>query len=229
MAGGEDGRDAGAPASGTEAAAGPLRRCLATGRTQPPDVMVRFVVGPDGGLVPDLERRLPGRGLWLSATRPAFERAVSQRLFARAARAEVAVPADLTERVAGLLRARILATLGLARRAGQAVAGFERVREWQASGQAGLLALASDAGADARRRMAAQAGGLPVLSLLPAAELGPVFGRDTAVNVALAPGNLARRLAADARRLAGLQDDDSSLAGGGLRDAGQREQNASRG
>jgi len=99
--------------------------------------MIRFVVGPEGDVVPDLARRLPGRGLWVKAERSAVERAVAKNLFARAARASVKPAADLAERVEWLLLERALADLGRARRAGRAVAGFVKVEQMVGRGRRG--------------------------------------------------------------------------------------------
>ncbi len=104
----------------------PLRKCIATGALRPKDEMLRFVVGPDGSLVPDLDGCLPGRGLWLSAQRDMVNTACAKGLFSRAARHGVEVSADLAEQLEGLMVRRCLDLLGLARRAGEAVAGFEK-------------------------------------------------------------------------------------------------------
>ena len=96
----------------------PTRTCIATGETGTPERMIRFVVGPEGDVVPDLARRLPGRGLWVKAERVAVERAVAKNLFAKAARASVKPAADLADRLERLLLERALADLGRARRSG---------------------------------------------------------------------------------------------------------------
>ncbi|MBX9634346.1 MAG: DUF448 domain-containing protein, partial [Magnetospirillum sp.] len=108
-----------------EPVTGPNRRCIATATVRPKGELLRFVVSPDGEVVPDLERRLPGRGIWLSARRDVVNTAVTKRLFAKAARRAVVVPQDLADRVEALLLRRCLDVLGLARRAGHAVCGFE--------------------------------------------------------------------------------------------------------
>lgn len=211
----------GAMSGGTmtdDAAAGPLRRCIASGDSLPPERLVRFVVAPDGTLTPDLDRRLPGRGVWVSAQRQAIEQAVAKNLFARAARRKVAVPAELPARLQALLLQRLLDTLGLARRAGQAVAGHDKVQEFVAQGRAGLLLLARDAGADAQGRSGALARrGLPVVTALDAVEQGAIFARDRAVFVAVAPGRLAQRLMVDAARLQGLRGLPDSAPGTGVK------------
>ncbi|MCW5753039.1 MAG: RNA-binding protein, partial [Alphaproteobacteria bacterium] len=136
----------------------PERRCIATGETKGPGEMVRFVVGPEGGIVPDLAGDLPGRGIWVSARRDCLELAVRKRLFARAARADVTVPPDLADLVERLVARRALDLLGLARRAGQVVAGFEKVRERLAAGRVAVLVQAGDAAPDGRARARSGAG-----------------------------------------------------------------------
>ena len=101
----------------------PERRCIATGETGPKAGLIRFVVGPDDRIVPDLAGKLPGRGIWVSAERGALEKASSKGLFARAAKAQVSVPEGLVESIEGLLVRRIQERVAMARKAGQAVAG----------------------------------------------------------------------------------------------------------
>jgi predicted RNA-binding protein YlxR (DUF448 family)/ribosomal protein L7Ae-like RNA K-turn-binding protein len=195
------------PAEETEAAAGhsPLRRCLVTRRTLPKARLIRFVVDPAGNLVPDLDGKLPGRGMWLQARRDVVETACAKGSFARAAERPVTVPAGLAERVAGLLARRCLDLLGLARRAGGIAAGFEQAREWLRAGRAAALVEATDAAEGGRGKMAGAAREVPLVELFTAAELGAALGRDNAVHVALARGRLARRFVADALRLAGFR------------------------
>ena len=129
---------------------GPLRRCVVTRERDYRTRMIRFVVAPDRTVVPDLAAKLPGRGIWLSARRDVLDTARSKGAFARAARGQVSVPADLVGMVqTGLLR-RVTVLLGLARRAGQAVCGFEKAREWLMAGRAGLVVQASDGSPDER-------------------------------------------------------------------------------
>ena len=166
--------------------------------------MLRFVVSPDRVLVPDLAARLPGRGIWLSARRDVVENAHSRGAFARAARGSVIVPADLNEVVrTGLVR-RVGELIGLARRAGQAVAGFERAREWLQNGRAGLVVQAADGSPDECRRLMSGARGVGSVRPLEAAPLGAIFGRDHVVHVAIASGRLAEAVATEAARLAGI-------------------------
>ncbi|CAA7617141.1 RNA-binding protein [Magnetospirillum sp. UT-4] len=188
---------------------GPERRCIASGERRPKVELLRFVVSPDGTVVPDVEQRLPGRGIWLSPRRDMVNTAVTKRLFARAARQAVTVPEGLADLVEHLLVRRCLATLGLARRAGEAVCGYEKVRAELKAGRVAVLVEAAEA-ASGSERMKTLATGLPVVEVFGAAELGAVFGRDHAVHVGVAPGGLARRLLAEAAPLAGFR---SPIAG----------------
>jgi predicted RNA-binding protein YlxR (DUF448 family) len=215
----EDGTDVGA--EGPETAfpddddpakeKGPLRRCVATGTVQGKTLMLRFAVGPDGALVPDLEERLPGRGLWLSAEQSALALALRKGAFSRAARRAVRVPADLPAVLESLLTRRCLDKIGLARRAGQLVAGYEKVRDALRGGRVGkagrpaLLVEAADGSAEQRGKVTGLAPLLPVVRLFDTAALAAAVGRETAVHVVVAQGGLADGLLRDARRLAGLQ------------------------
>ncbi len=189
--------------------------------------MIRFVVAPDRTLVPDLTATLPGRGIWLSACGDVLETARAQgglgRAFARAARGPVIVPPDLPALLEAALVRRIGELLGLARRAGQAVAGFDKAREWLRSGRARLIVQASDGSAAERARLVGGAGDeVGVLAPLSAAALGHVFGRDHVVHVAIAPGRLGERLVAEAARLEGLRRNAAGGKTGTLRRDGDR-------
>jgi len=166
--------------------------------------MIRFVVGPEHTLVPDLTGRLPGRGMWLSARADVLEAAVARKAFARAARVPVRVPPDLPALLQAGLRGRITDLLGLARRAGQAIAGFEKGRDWIRAKRAALVVQACDGSVEERGRFLSGAPELPVRTPLTAAALGAVFGRERVVHVAIAPGNLATTVANECERLAGL-------------------------
>lgn len=185
---------------------GPLRRCVVTREHDRPERMLRFVVAPDRQIVPDLDARLPGRGIWLSARRDVLETARTRGAFARAARGQVVIPPDLAHLIeTGLLR-RVRETLGLARRAGQVVCGYAKVREWIVAGKAGLVVQASDGSADECRRLLSGARDIPVVSPLMAEALGEVFGRERCVHAALRSGALASRLWHESKRFAGMTD-----------------------
>ncbi|HUO98331.1 MAG TPA: RNA-binding protein [Rhizomicrobium sp.] len=186
------------------------RRCIATGAVLPEDKLVRFVVGPDGAVVADLDAKLPGRGLWLSADRAAIAKAVAKNDFSKAAKAKVAVPDDLAGHVERLIVARMQSDLGLARRAGLLAVGFDNVlRAFDAKLAPALLIEAADAAPDGRRKLdsALNMRGLRLgrIALLSRAELGLALGRENVVHAAVRPGALAERLKLNASRLAGLR------------------------
>ena len=181
------------------------RRCVITGEILPRAALIRFVVSPAGVLVPDIGAELPGRGLWLTARRDIIELAVAGKQVARAARRNVIVPDDLAERVEGLLTRHCLELIGLARRAGEAVAGFEKVRDWLRSRPAGVLLAASDGAADGRGRLRGLAPGLSVVDVLSGAELGAAWSRERVVHGVVGPGGLAAKLLCEAARLEGLR------------------------
>jgi hypothetical protein len=167
--------------------------------------LLRFVVGPGGEIVPDVAADLPGRGLWLTPRRDILERAVAKRLFARAARRPVVLPPGFADRVEALLAQRCCDAIGLARRAGLAVAGFEKVAEAIRAGKAAVLLSALDGAEGGRNKIRALGRGLPLAAVLTSAEMGGVFGRDHVVHVALGSGRLSRRLLADAEKIAGFR------------------------
>ena len=146
--------------------------------------------------------------------RDIVERAVAKRLFARAARRPVIVPPELTDRIESLLARRCCDTLGLARRAGAAVAGFERVSEAVRRGDAGLLLFARDSAEAGRRRLSALGREVPTAAELAADELSGAFGRERVAFVAVGPGPLCFRLRRDLERLAGFR-----TAAGGMDNA----------
>jgi uncharacterized protein len=141
----------------------------------------------------------------LTPSRDIVERAVARRLFARAARQPISLQLSLADRVEVLLVQRCCDTIGLARRAGIAVAGFEKACEAVRAGKAALLLSALDGADGARAKLRALSRGLTLATVLTAAELGAVFGRDRVVHVALGDGRLSSRLVADAKKLAGFR------------------------
>ncbi len=184
----------------------PRRRCVATGQVDAAERLVRFVAGPDGMVVPDVENRLPGRGIWLSARRSVVNTACARRLFSRAARAPLAAPADLADRVEALLTRRCMDLVGLARRSGDLVAGYEKVRSRLTQGGGGLFLTAADGAPGSRAKMRALAPTLPEVAVLRAEELGRAAGRDRVVHALVAPGGLADRLTIECGRLAGFRE-----------------------
>jgi predicted RNA-binding protein YlxR (DUF448 family) len=200
-----NGRPSPAPHEGEDPDSGPTRRCIASGESLPVAELIRFVVGPDNTIVPDVDGRLPGRGLWLRARRDMIETAAQKRLFAKAARANVSVAQDLADTVAELLRRRCLNHLGLAQRAGLVASGAEKVRAQIATGRTAALMEASDGSIAERQKMSATIPGVPVVDVFSSTELGSALGKDMAVHVALLPGRLTEMILEDAGRFRGLR------------------------
>jgi uncharacterized protein len=184
---------------------GPHRHCVVSREARPREHLVRFVISPDGQVTPDVAQRLPGRGFWLSADRDMIDRACAKKVFAKAARAQVAVPGTLADDVERLLVHRCQELIGLARRAKQAVCGYGQTREWLERGAAAVLLAARDGSEDQRRKMRGPAGPIAVVDALSGDELGAAYGRDRVVHGALAPGKLATSLTHEARRLEGVR------------------------
>jgi len=196
----------------------PIRRCLVSGDRKPKEELIRLVIAPDNSVVPDVAAKLPGRGMWLSADARSFKTAVEKKAFHRAARRPVDVPDDLAGLVERLLAQRCVDTLSLARRAGEAVCGFEKVKALLKSGQGAVLLSAADASTDGREKLTSVAvalGGVRRVLVLRAEELAQAFGRDTAVHAVVSRGGLADRLALEAARLEGFRTGEN-LAGSGM-------------
>lgn len=194
------------------------RRCIATGKVLPADKLVRFVVGPDGDIVPDLDGKLPGRGIWLSASRTAFAKAIAKGDFAKAAKAKVSVAPDLADHVAHLLTERLKSDLGIARRAGLADSGFDSVmRALDKKTPPAVLFHASGSSDDGCRKIRSALKGRDLeavsVTILSRDELSLALGRENVVHAAVRPGALADRLILNADRLAGLRGVPSNITG----------------
>ncbi len=197
------------PSPRTLAGASRERRDLVTGTVMEEARLIRFVAGPDGVVVPDLARKLPGRGLWVAADRASVETATRKSLFARAAKQRLTAPTDLATQVEGLLMRRMLAGLGLARKAGELTTGFEKVLSAVASGKAAFLVEALDGAADGRRKIfgAFHRSARPpkVIGLFSSEEMGLALGGENVIHTAFLAGRGAERWASDARRLGGFR------------------------
>jgi predicted RNA-binding protein YlxR (DUF448 family) len=187
----------------TDTDSGPRRRapgqerlCIVAREVRPVAEMIRFVIGPDGVVVPDLKRRLPGRGVWVSANRKAVAEAVGRRAFARGFKADVRVAPDLPGTVEHLMERSALDALGIAYKAGRVAVGFSRVESALASEPVVALVHAADAGRDGARKIAAaarrhlgeKADGLAVVEVFTAAQLDLALGRPNVVHAALLAG-----------------------------------------
>jgi ribosomal protein L7Ae-like RNA K-turn-binding protein len=158
-------------------------------------------------IVPDLRGRLPGRGLWVSASRAALDLAVKKRIFARAARAAVTVSQSLADEVEALLVRQVQNALGLAYKTGAVAAGFAKAEALLAKGRAAGLMEALDAGPHGAAKLRARAAqlGIPVVSILTAEEMGLALGRENMVHAGLGAERLGLRVLVEAGRLAGFR------------------------
>ena len=186
------------------------RRDIVSGEVMPDAHLIRFAISPDGEVVPDVAAKLPGRGVWVAATKVAVTVAVEKKLFAKAAKANVTVAPDLVARTEAALVARMVGDLGLARRSGALVLGFDNVlRGLESAKPPKVLIEAFDGSADGKRKLYAASHRLGldcvVVETLTSAELGLALGRENVIHAAVQPGGLAERLILDAQRLVGFR------------------------
>ncbi len=180
------------------------RKCIVTGEVQPKSGLVRFVVGPDGRVYPDVMEKLPGRGMWVSATRDAISKA-GKGQFSRSAKAQVTVPDGLADEVERLLVRRVTDLIALARKGGYAIAGFEKVKDWLAgSARVRVLLQASD-GSERGKAKLWTPEGARYFDCLTADELGLAFGRQSVIHGALASGGLSNRVVEEAAKLKSIR------------------------
>jgi len=184
------------------------RRDIVSGEVMDEARLIRFVAGPDGTVVPDLARKLPGRGLWVCAERASVETAARKGLFSRAAKAKLTAAPDLADQVESLLKRRLLSALGLARRGGDLTSGFEKVSAAISAGRTAWLIEASDGAADGRRKLRAvvrkQSRPPGLIGVFSSTELGLALGLENVIHTAFLAGRAADRWAQDVHRLSGF-------------------------
>ncbi|GGL55553.1 RNA-binding protein [Wenxinia marina] len=189
------------------------RRCIVTGETQPKEGLVRFVVGPDNEVVPDILEKLPGRGMWVTADRDALDKA-GKGQFSRAAKAPVTVPDGLADEVERQLARHVTDLIALARKSGRAVAGFEKVKAALDAGGVRVLLQASDGSERGKQKLWTPTGAR-WFGCLTSDELGLAFGRQSVIHGALSAGGLSDRVVEEAAKLRGLREKhgDNAVAG----------------
>jgi predicted RNA-binding protein YlxR (DUF448 family) len=175
-----------------------VRMCAVSREVRPIDELIRFVVSPDGGVVPDLKRKLPGRGMWVTASRGVVAEAVRRHQFSKAFKRELRIPPTFPADIEALLVRSVTEALGIAAKAGQIVAGFGKVESALREGTAEVLIHASDGAADGIRKLdalARQNGGnrgtrpqIPVVTALKSAELDLALTRSNVIHAALLAG-----------------------------------------
>ncbi len=192
------------------------RMCALTRAEKPVAELIRFVLGPDGVLVPDTDAKAEGRGVWVSLNRELVAEAVKRKVFARSLKCEVSVPADLPELTRQRLEGRYLNALSMARKAGQLTFGATKVRALVESGSLIALITATDAAADGRSKMVGPLKALhyaaqeeeidgfdvPHFELVPSEQMGLALGLENVIHAALTKGAAAQAAVEKARRLA---------------------------
>lgn len=185
-----------------------VRLCAATRVERPIDELIRFAAAPDGQIVPDLGRKLPGRGVWVTADRASVLAAVSGKAFARSLKRQVVVPADLADRVEALLLRRLEQALAIANKAGCVVFGFAQIDAELDRGRIKVMVHGSDAAAGGREKLdrkfmaVSRAGGrpAPIVDLLTIAQISLAMGRDNVVHAGLTQGGATDRVVSEAER-----------------------------
>ena len=183
---------------------GAERKCIATGEVQPKHGLIRFVVGPDNQVYPDILGKLPGRGIYVAADRAALELAIKKKAFSRSAKQPVTLPDGLVDEVEQQLARRVVELISLQRKASKAVAGYEKVKGWLQTEEAEVLIQAVDGSGRGKSKLSTPHYG-HYIGWLTADELGLAFGRQTVIHGALASGGLTQRVVEEARRLRGLR------------------------
>ena len=200
-------------------AAGSERFCALERRVKPADELIRFVVDPGSNVVADVKRKLPGRGLWITATRAALDEAVNKRVFARGFRKEVRVPADLAALTESLLERSALDALAIAAKAGRVISGFAKVES--ATGDDELVALihAREAAEDGKRKLAAtlrrnstETAQVPLIEAFSGQQLDLALGRVNVIHAALLGGPVSTTFLARTKRLLRFRDDNPGAA-----------------
>jgi predicted RNA-binding protein YlxR (DUF448 family) len=208
--------------------AGPERTCLVTRRKGSPDEMIRFVLDPAGQVVPDIRRRLPGRGVWIGARRSLIEKAARSGVFARGFKTKAEAPAGLADEVEALLHKDALQSLAMANKAGAVVTGFAKVEAAIAAGGVIALLHASDAAEDGvrkleqtARRYGQERGQQPAsLKLFSSQQLELALGRTNVIHAALAEGPASAAFLTRCRRSVFYRTDaappDAAIARGSV-------------
>lgn len=194
-----------------------MRHCVLCRQVAPRDALVRLVRAPDGRILPDLAERLPGRGVWIHADRKELEAAITRRRLAgalahglRQAIRPLDIPSDLVETIEQGLRQRLFGRIGMARRRGVLMVGFDPVRAALRGGRAALVLIACDAGADGRAKISAlaEAAGVPLVDFFRREELSLALGRANVVHAALEDRRAALAWRRDLARLAAWLGDE---------------------
>lgn len=188
----------------------PERLCAVTREVLDADELIRFVRAPDGQIVPDLERRLPGRGVWVKCHRETVEKAVNSKIFSKSLKQPSLADAGLPQRIDGQLLSRLTSTLALANKAGLVVAGFQQVESGLEKAEVRVLLHGSDAAPDGCHKLDRKFKAIqrdlvltaPIVAILTITEMSLAIGRPNVVHAALISGGLTERFLREAERIA---------------------------
>ena len=196
------------------------RLCVATRAVRPVEELIRFVIGPDGEVMPDLKRKLPGRGVWVTATRSALADAIRRKAFGRGFKRDVQVPSDLIARTERLLESAALDALAIAGKSGLVAAGFGKTEAALEREQVIAVIHAAEASPDGLRKLDAALRRrpadhpIPKIQILTSAQLDLALGRPNVVHAALLAGRASDTFLARVRRLERFRTGDLDLRAG---------------
>ena len=177
------------------------RKCIVCGEVKEKEQLLRFTLTPDNQIIPDFKKKLPGKGIYVSVSKAALQKAVEKNLFAKAVKKNVKVSADLVQTIENMLKKKGLESICLAKKAGDLITGFEKVSEKIKHGKIAFLIEAVDAGADGHQKMVAVAKDLDVFALYSVEELDKALDRVNTVHAALLKGDMASLVHTDLVRL----------------------------
>lgn len=188
---------------------GSLRRCIVTRVERQAEDLIRFVAGPDDVIVPDLARRLPGRGVWVTAELAAVETAIKAKAFSKGLKRQITASPDLAQTVDALILKRVLQALSLANKAGLVSSGFEKVESLVSSGRAAALVHGAEAAAGGRQKLDRKFTAIqtdkgklaPIIDWLTTEQMSLAIGRSNVVHAGLTKGGATKRFLSEAERL----------------------------
>lgn len=177
------------------------RKCIVCGEVKEKEQLLRFTLTPDNRIIPDFKKKLPGKGIYVSVSQTALQKAIDKNLFAKAVKKNVKVNAELTQTVENILRKKGLESICLAKKAGVLITGFEKVSEQIKRGKIAFLLEAADAGADGHQKITNLAAGLEIFTIYDVEELDKALDKVNTVHAALLKSDMAKLVHTDLVRL----------------------------
>lgn len=190
------------------------RKCIVTNESAPREGLIRFVRGPEDIVIADIYEKLPGRGVWVAASRATLETAIAKNAFSRAFKANVTVSPQLLQQTEDALAQKLVQYIALARKSGQAVAGVQKVKSWLADGKARVLIQANDGSQREKSALRPPKGKNSYFQALTKDELGMAFGREIVIHAALTGHGLVERIQIEAGKLETFRNRETPAAMG---------------